>query len=629
MEMEQPNSPGTWPVDLRDCIDQLLKFVLESHANQTLEFDLGLPRDYCYHLLAHDFGDHVDGDGVPPSPLYKRLALVLYELITCTDLRDRNKEDWSEMLVDKGSQLLNLFKAINFELHVQEPFFTQLKDGMKTIEGRCAAGNYKRIATGALLLFNKCLVLEVEDVHSYTSFSEMLEAESLQKVLPGVKTIEEGVRVYRKFYTEEKERSNGVVAICVTKLASQPYHILATIISGVYHVVIVCIGVGNRSKWAGRVLRECAKAISEGDSARIQHLLWMLNELASPYGDCDQKLASYFLQALFCKATHSGHRCYTTLSSLAHKSHSFHSATNLILKFQELTPWTTFGHVASNAAILEALDGETNLHILDISNTLCTQWPTLLEALATRNHDTPRLKLTTVVLGMGGGGVNVMKEVRQRMDKFARLMGVPFELNVISGGIKNLSREGVGVQEGEALAVNCVGAFRSLQLNHRAPFIQMLKSFNPRVLTVVEEEADFTSTQGQDEDFLKGFDECLRYFTLYFEMLQDSFPGTSNERLMLERECSRSILRVLACGDGDEDNCERRERGRQWSQRLKEEFCGLPFSDDVLDDVKALLKRYRAGWTLATAQDAHHNHDHGIYLNWKDHPVVWASAWKP
>ncbi|XP_054813828.1 uncharacterized protein LOC129314408 [Prosopis cineraria] len=227
--MEQPKSPGTGPVDLRDCIDQLLKFVLQSHIDETLELDLGLSRDYCCNLLREDSRDQ--GEGVPQSPLYKRLALLLHELITCTKLCGTNRTAWREMLADKGSELLDVFNAINFELHVQEPFFTQLKGGLKTIEGRCAAGNYKRIAAGSLILFNKCLVLEVEDVHSYNSFSEMLLAEGLQKVLPGVRTAEEGVSVYRKFYTEEKERSNGVAAICVTKPASQPHNILASIIS--------------------------------------------------------------------------------------------------------------------------------------------------------------------------------------------------------------------------------------------------------------------------------------------------------------------------------------------------------------------------------------------------------------
>lgn len=124
-----------------------------------------------------------------------------------------------------------LLKTVNFELHVQEPYFTQLKDGLKTVEGRGAVGDYNRIGSGSLILCNKCLVLKVQDVHGYLSFSEMLQAESLAKVLPGIKTIDEGVQVYRRFYTEEKEKTNGVIAICVTKPAAQPFLCLARILS--------------------------------------------------------------------------------------------------------------------------------------------------------------------------------------------------------------------------------------------------------------------------------------------------------------------------------------------------------------------------------------------------------------
>ncbi|GMP78689.1 hypothetical protein CsSME_00034526 [Camellia sinensis var. sinensis] len=377
-------------------------------------------------------------------------------------------------------------------------------------------------------------------------------------------------------------------------------------------------------KWASRLLRECARAISDKDSTKIHHLLWMLNELASPYGDCDQKLASYFLQALFCKATESGLRCFKTLTSVAEKNHSFDSARKLILKFQEVSPWTTFGHVASNGAILEALEGESKLHIIDISNTLCTQWPTLLEALATRNDETPRLKLTVVVTTSIVS--SVMKEIAQRMEKFARLMGVPFEFNVITGlnHLGELTKEGLGVQEDEAIAVNCIGALRRVEVDERGSVIRMLQSLRPRVVTVVEEEADFSSSRN---DFVKCFEECLRFYTLYFEMLEESFVPTSNERLMLERECSRSIVRVLACDDenGVLGDCERKERGCQWSLRLKEAFSPASFSDDVVDDVKALLKRYKTGWALVLPQ----GDDSGLYLTWKEEPVVWASAWKP
>ncbi|XP_059654752.1 protein SHORT-ROOT-like [Cornus florida] len=387
---------------------------------------------------------------------------------------------------------------------------------------------------------------------------------------------------------------------------------------------------GSDGKWAASLLRDCARAISAKDSTEINHLLWRLNELSSPYGDCDQKLASYFSQALFCRATESGLRCYKTLNSVAEKSHSFDSARKLILKFQELSPWTTFGHVASNGAILEALEGETKLHIIDMSNTLCTQWPTLLEALATRNDETPHLKLTVVVTVAIVR--SVMKDIAKRMEKFARLMGVPFEFNVISelNHLGELTKECLRIEEGEAIAVNCVGALRNVEVKQRESVIQMIRSFGPRVVTVVEEEADFGTSS--DDDFMQCFEECLRFYTLYFEMLEESFGATSNERLMLEKECSRSIVRVLACDDDHDeidslgDCTERRERGSQWCRRLKEVFSPVGFSDDVVDDVKALLKRYRAGWSHLLPQG---DQGSGIYLTWKEEPVVWASAWKP
>ncbi|KAL5990849.1 hypothetical protein ACLOJK_011754 [Asimina triloba] len=380
-------------------------------------------------------------------------------------------------------------------------------------------------------------------------------------------------------------------------------------------------------KWAAQLLRECGRAISEKDSGRIHHMLWMLNELASPYGDQEQKLASHFLQALFCKATESGDRCYQTLTSVAEKGHSFDSARKMTLKFQEVSPWTTFGHVASNGAILEALEGEAKLHIIDISNTFCTQWPTLLEALATRNDETPRLRLTVVLVTAAASTANsVMKEVGQRMEKFARLMGVPFQFRVVTGlaRLADLKREELDLRDGEALAVNCIGTLRHVHVDDRSTVVGFLRSLQPKVLTMVEEEADFTSsTRG---DFYTCFEECLRFYSLFFDMMEESFVPTSNERLMLERESSRSILNLLACGGDGVEGCERREKGIQWSQRLKEAFSPAAFSDDVVDDVKALLKRYRTGWSFVPAQG---DEPAGLYLMWKEEAVVWASAWKP
>ncbi|XWS41769.1 hypothetical protein CRYUN_Cryun17cG0111600 [Craigia yunnanensis] len=388
-------------------------------------------------------------------------------------------------------------------------------------------------------------------------------------------------------------------------------------------------------KWATNILLETATAIADRNSGRAQQLMWMLNELSSPYGDTDQKLGSYFLQALFSRMTDSGERCYRTLASVSEKTCSFESTRKMVLKFQEVSPWTTFGHVACNGAIMEAFDGESKLHIIDISNTYCTQWPTLLEALATRTDETPHLRLTTIVasknLGVSGasGGLaavqKLMKEIGNRMEKFARLMGVPFKFNVIhhAGNLCDFDLSELDIKEDEALAINCVGTLHSITAvdNRRDIMISNFRRLQPRIITVVEEEADLDV--GVDGlEFVNGFQECLRWFGVYFEALDESFARTSNERLMLERAAGRAIVDLVACPPSE--SIEKRESATRWSRRFHTSgFSLVVLSDEVCDDVRALLRRYKEGWSMAQCPDA------GIFLSWKDQPVVWASAWRP
>ncbi|PQM41847.1 hypothetical protein Pyn_13748 [Prunus yedoensis var. nudiflora] len=50
--MEASNIPVSMPrVNLKDTIEELLKFTLQSCTNGTLEIDLGLPKELCPRLL--------------------------------------------------------------------------------------------------------------------------------------------------------------------------------------------------------------------------------------------------------------------------------------------------------------------------------------------------------------------------------------------------------------------------------------------------------------------------------------------------------------------------------------------------------------------------------------------------
>ncbi len=92
--------------------------------------------------------------------------------------------------------------------------------------------------------------------------------------------------------------------------------------------------IGTTNHWAPNLLLDCARAIAESDTLRVQNLMWVLNELASPYGDCDQRLATYLLQALFCRVMGTGAQCHSTLCAAAEQSYSFESLRNMILTFQ-------------------------------------------------------------------------------------------------------------------------------------------------------------------------------------------------------------------------------------------------------------------------------------------------------
>ncbi|KAK9672215.1 hypothetical protein RND81_12G084800 [Saponaria officinalis] len=391
--------------------------------------------------------------------------------------------------------------------------------------------------------------------------------------------------------------------------------------------------------WVTTLLHKCGTAINEKNPNKIHQLLWLLNEFGSPYGDCDQRLAYYFLQALIVKVHNQlASLRYENLKSVVseNKYCCFKTKMDLILKFQEVSPWTTFGHVASNGVILEALeDHEKNLHVIDLSNTLCTQWPTLIEALATRYDETPSLRLTLVVTTTLDEFL--VQEVSQRMEKFARLMCVPFKLDVISGlnCIEELKIDDLGLQEGETIVVNCIQALQRVQVDKREIVLNMIKLINPKIITIVEEEVNLTTTR---DDFAKTFEECLRFYGLYFEMLEESFGTISSDRIRLEKERLRDMIRVLACGgddNGEIGNYWMPNRAIEWSNMLKNNglllFHPIKYSDEVVGDIKALLRRYKKGfWDVIDAGNDHNNNynEVGIHLTWKNEKVVWASAWK-
>eukprot|EP01027_Heterolobosea_sp_BB2_P007360 GEZU01010958.1.p1 GENE.GEZU01010958.1~~GEZU01010958.1.p1 ORF type:complete len:140 (-),score=34.61 GEZU01010958.1:119-538(-) len=113
-------------------------------------------------------------------------------------------------------------------INIQEPYYSLVKSGKKKVEGRLAHNEYMKLKPGDVIQARKdkkslaegeqqdSFYLRVVKVNKYSSFEEMLRAEGINKVLPSNSiTSEQGVEVYRVFYSEEEEQKWGVAGIHV------------------------------------------------------------------------------------------------------------------------------------------------------------------------------------------------------------------------------------------------------------------------------------------------------------------------------------------------------------------------------------------------------------------------------
>jgi ASC-1-like (ASCH) protein len=104
--------------------------------------------------------------------------------------------------------------------HRKEPYFSFVRDGVKTVEGRLNKGKYSQIKPGDQIIVqsldeSESFAVVVVDARKYPTIKDMLESEDLSKLLPDKKTLQEALEVYREFYTEDQEKEFGAVAIQV------------------------------------------------------------------------------------------------------------------------------------------------------------------------------------------------------------------------------------------------------------------------------------------------------------------------------------------------------------------------------------------------------------------------------
>ena len=109
--------------------------------------------------------------------------------------------------------------AKKYTENLSEPWFSLILLGLKTVEGRKNKGRFNEMRVGDIIEwinnnFNpRSVSTIITKKIEYKTFKEYLEIEGLNKCLPGINNIEDGLSVYFKYFTKEDETKYGVMAI--------------------------------------------------------------------------------------------------------------------------------------------------------------------------------------------------------------------------------------------------------------------------------------------------------------------------------------------------------------------------------------------------------------------------------
>jgi len=150
----------------------------------------------------------------------------------------------------------------------------------------------------------------------------------------------------------------------------------------------------------------------------------------------------------------------------------------------------------------------------------------------------------------------------------------------------------------------------------RTMLLKSLRTLDPNLVVVVEEDADFTAG-----DVVGRLRAAFNFLWIPYDAVDTFLSKGSEQRRWYEAEIGWKVENVLA--QEGVDRVERQEDRARWDQRMRSAgFRAVAFGEEAAGEVKAMLNEHAAGWGMKREDD-------DLVLTWKGHNVVFASAWAP
>ncbi|GJM92369.1 hypothetical protein PR202_ga08840 [Eleusine coracana subsp. coracana] len=337
-----------------------------------------------------------------------------------------------------------------------------------------------------------------------------------------------------------------------------------------------------------QLLFDCAMALSEYNVDEAQAIITELRQMVSIQGDPSQRIAAYLVEGLAARIVASGKGIYKALTCKDPPTLYQLSAMQILF---EICPCFRLGFMAANYAILEACKGEERVHIIDFDINQGSQYITLIQFMKSNANKPRHLRITgvddpeTVQRPIGG-----LRVIGQRLEKLAEDCGVSFEFRAVGANIGDVTPAMLDCHPGEALVVSFAFQLHHLPdesvsiMNERDQLLRMVKGLQPKLVTLVEQDANTKHCTVPDK--------CL----------------------------AREIVNILAC-EGP-DRVERYEVAGKWRARMTMAgFKPCPFNSNVISGIRSLLKSYCDRYKFVE--------DHGgLHFGWGEKSLIVSSAWQ-
>lgn len=365
------------------------------------------------------------------------------------------------------------------------------------------------------------------------------------------------------------------------------------------------------------VLMTCAESVHCGNlslaGTLVEELRCLLKRVNTESGI--GKVAGYFVDALsrriFPAPAAQG---FNSLGSPSEHEILYHH-------FYEAAPYLKFAHFTANQAILEAFQGHDCVHVIDFNLMQGLQWPALIQALALRPGGPPLLRLT----GIGPpspDGRDSLREIGLKLAELARSVNVKFAFRgVAASRLDDIKPWMLQASPKEAIAVNSILQLHKLvglDSPRGSPIdlvLDWIRSLNPTIMTVVEQEANHNQAE-----FMDRFTEALYYYSCMFDSLEAS--TAQPEKALAELYLQREIRNVVCCeGPG---RIERHEPLEKWRERLiRAGFKPLQLGSNAYKQASMLLTLFSAeGYSVEEKEGC-------LTLGWHSRPLIAASSWQP